>query len=243
MNWLSGLVCRYNLVKDRLERACRRAGVGRGDVTLLAVSKFHPAQAIAHLASHGQLDFGENYVQEATLKRQELEAGGLTLRWHMIGPVQSRKAFQVAGKYALLHSLGSVRLADALEKRLLASGAVQKALIEVNLGEEKQKYGIAPAELAGFVAHVLGACPHLSLQGLMCIPPLASSPEESRPFFARLRALRDGLEKSFGVRLPELSMGMSSDFEAAVEEGATIVRVGTDIFGERPIKKSSAVER
>lgn len=238
MNWLSGLIYRYSLVEERLEKACARAGVSRGRVTLLAVSKFHPALAIAGLACQGQVDFGENYVQEALSKRQELDSfDGLDLRWHMIGHVQVRKAPLVAGNFAMLHSLDSPRLADALEKRLLDSGASQKVLIEVNLGEEKQKNGISPTGLESFVEHILGVCPHLSLKGLMCIPPYAHTPEESRSFFAQLRALRDKVEKAFDVRLPELSMGMSADFEAAVEEGATIVRVGTDIFGERHIKK------
>lgn len=226
---------RLAAVEAKIAAVCERAGRRRDSVRLLAVSKFHPGQAVAELARAGQQDFGESYVQEAQAKRNELAAAWPDLRWHMIGHVQSRKAAAVAGAYHLIHSLDSVRLADALEKHLANSR--QGVLIEVNIAEEPQKTGVTPDMLPGLGRHVSQACPHLKLAGLMCLPPVFDDGEAARPYFARLRRLRDGLEQTLGQELPELSMGMSGDYETAIEEGATIVRVGTALFGPRPVKQ------
>lgn len=156
----------------------------------------------------------------------------------MIGHVQSRKASIVAGAFDLIHSLDSIHLATALEKHCAVKNAKQKVLIEVNVGEEPQKTGVEMKDLDGLAADVIEKCPHLELQGLMCIPPVYNAGAAARPYFARLRELRDKLSASTGLALPHLSMGMSGDFEWAIEEGATFVRVGTDIFGPRPPKKS-----
>lgn len=231
---------RYLSVLERLETAVCHSGRRKEDVTLVAVSKLHPASMVAAVCDLGQIDFGENYVQEAMEKRAEIEAMDRprTIRWHMIGHVQSRKASIVAGAFDLIHSLDSIHLATALEKHCAVKNAKQKVLIEVNVGEEPQKTGVEMKDLDGLAADVIEKCPHLELQGLMCIPPVYNAGAAAWPYFARLRELRDKLSASTGLALPHLSMGMSGDFEWAIEEGATFVRVGTDIFGPRPPKKS-----
>ena len=236
------LLERYGLVLDRLNSACAAAGRPRQDVTLIAVSKLHPAGDVAAVAAAGQVDFGENYVQEALQKREDLaaDAGSAALaagiRWHMIGHVQSRKAAQVAGAFALIHTLDSRKLADGLEKRMADAEGWQPVLFEINIASEPQKSGLMPADLPALADYVLESCPHLDVQGLMCLPPVFDAGDAARPHFAHLRELRDGLRQHSGLPLPILSMGMSGDFEAAVAEGATLVRIGTDIFGPRPAK-------
>ena len=228
---------RWRRVLEGKAEAEKTAGRAAGSVRLLAISKFQPAAAIAELYRLGQLDFGENYMQEARAKQAELV--DLAIRWHATGPVQTNKAKDAAGHFHLLHTLGSESLARALVRRL-PEGASQDVLIQVNIGEESQKSGVAPAELPAFVEKLLkeglaveqGA--GLRLCGLMCLPPNCGEGELARPYFARTRLLRDELERQFGLALPELSMGMSCDYREAVEEGATIIRVGTDIFGARP---------
>ena len=232
------LRARYASVLERVTEAVTAAGRRPEDVRLVAVSKLHPAGDVAEVAAAGQVDFGENYVQEALEKRSLLQSQGLCgdVRWHMIGHVQSRKAAQVAGAFALIHTLDSVKPADALERHL-PSGGAQPVLLEINVGDEPQKAGIPAAEATALAAHVQAHCPHLSLEGLMCLPPVFDAGEAARPYFARLRRLRDALREECGLPLPHLSMGMSGDFAAAIAEGATIVRIGTDIFGPRPPKK------
>ncbi len=233
---------RWRAVLGRLERAAAACGRSAGEVALVAVSKLHPAEDVAELALLGQRDFGENYVQEALEKRKELE--GLlppelfaSLRWHMIGHVQSRKAALVAGAFGLVHSVDSKKLASALDGRV-PQGSVQPVLIEVNVGAEAQKSGAGAGSVLELAEHLVAACPRLSLQGLMCIPPVFDAGEGARPYFAELRGLRDELSERLGLPLPTLSMGMSGDFEWAVAEGATLVRVGTDIFGPRPPRRA-----
>lgn len=227
---------RYARVLERLDAACAAAGRGRDDVVLIAVSKLHPAADVAAVARAGQLDFGENYVQEALQKREELagEPACRNVRWHMIGHVQSRKAAQVAGAFALIHTLDSRKLADGLERRLAVLEARQPVLMEVNVAAEPQKSGIMAEDLPALADYIVESCPHLELRGLMCLPPVFDAGEAARPHFARLRVLCEDLRARLGLPLPELSMGMSGDFEAAVAEGATLVRIGTDIFGPRP---------
>ena len=230
-------------VRERVAQACRANGRRPEDVLLVAVSKFHPASDIAAVAAAGQKDFGENYVQEALEKRAELanDPAAANLRWHMIGHVQTRKAALVAGAFVLIHTLDSVKLADALERRLAVTGALQPVLMEINIGAEPQKAGVMPEEAEALGAHVLAACPHLELRGLMCLPPVFDAGEAARPYFARLRRLGEDLRSRLGIAMPELSMGMSGDFAAAVAEGATIVRIGTDIFGPRPPRAGAPV--
>ena len=223
---------RWRRVVDGVAEAARAAGRPADAVRLVAVSTCHPAGAVAELAGLGQRDFGENYVQEARAKQEAL--ADLPLRWHAIGPVQTNKAKDVAGRFALIHTVDSERLAEALARRL-EPGIEQEVLIQVNIGHEPQKAGVEPGGLAALMERLLTA-PRLRVRGLMCLPPRCGEGEEARPYFARLRELRDEAERRFGVDLPHLSMGMSGDYRQAVAEGATLVRVGTDIFGPRPLR-------
>lgn len=235
---LDRLLRNYALIEEKLAKACLANGRRREDVTIVAVSKFHPAEAVAAVALAGQIDFGENYVQEALDKRRSLADTHFSpdLRWHMIGHVQSRKASLVAGNFDLIHTLDSIKLANSLERHLASTGKRQKTLLEVNIANEPNKTGIAIAGLVELAIHVMDNCPSLDLRGLMCMPPVFDAGAAARPYFAKLRGLRDSLERETGLDLPELSMGMSGDFVEAVAEGATLVRVGTGIFGPRPPK-------
>lgn len=217
-------------VKEALAEAARRAGRAPDDITLVAVSKLHPASDVRALAEAGQLDFGENYVQEALAKREEL--ADLGLNWHFIGGLQSNKARFVAGSFSLVHSVDSVKLARALHRKAVELGVVQDILVQVNIGGEAQKSGVAVDGLSA-LAEEVEDMEGVRLTGLMTLPPFFDDPERARPVFARLRRLRDGLEERLGRRLEHLSMGMTGDFVPAVEEGATMVRIGTRIFGAR----------
>lgn len=230
---------RFMAVQDGMSEACRISGRSAESVRLVAVSKFHPAADIAALYSLGQADFGENYIQEACAKQTEL--AHLGIRWHAIGPVQTNKAKNVAGRFFLLHTLSSANLARALLHRL-PKGASQDVLLQINIGNEPQKSGVAPSCAEALCEELLQqglVSSHgsgLRLIGLMCLPPRCGEGEEARPYFAALRNLRDNLSSRTGLLLPELSMGMSGDYRQAIEEGSTIIRVGTDIFGARPAK-------
>lgn len=218
-------------VKAGLADAAVKSGRDPSTVRLVAVSKRHPPEDIRRLARLGQVDFGESYIQEALGKLETLS--DLAVGWHLIGGLQTNKAKFVPGNFHLLHSLDSSKLAQVLHKRALALGTVQSVLIQVSLGGEEQKSGVEAGELDELAEEVAGL-EGLKLLGLMTLPPWADDPEALRPLFARLRKLRDGLEKRLGTALPELSMGMSHDYGAAVAEGATMVRIGTSIFGQRP---------
>lgn len=221
---------RWAAVRARVDRACEQAGRVPSEVTLVAVSKTHPAAAVREAAAAGALDFGENYAQELVDKRRELAAELPDLRWHYIGRLQRNKAKLVAGQVALVHAVDSVELAQELARR--AGGAVQPILVAVNLAGEATKSGVSPdgaLELARAIAPIAG----VRLDGLMTMPPPADDPEASRPHFLALRELRDRLADALGQPLPVLSMGMSGDYEVAIACGATHVRVGTAIFGAR----------
>lgn len=226
------LLERFQSVQERLTAALKHAGRHPHNLTLIAVSKLHPASAIATLAQAGHTHFGENYVQEALQKLEDLQ--DFSINWHFIGHIQSKKAKDVAGRFGLIHTVGSVKLAEALHKTMLKKEeqSQQDILIQVNIGDEPQKSGIAPKDLSA-LADAIMALPSLRLQGLMCLPPFFDDGEVARPYFAQLRRLRDDLAVRTGLTLPHLSMGMSGDFVQAIEEGATLVRVGTDIFGVR----------
>jgi pyridoxal phosphate enzyme (YggS family) len=231
------------IVRERVAAAERAAGRTAGSVRLLAVSKTKPVEEIAAALGAGQVDFGENYAQELRDKRELfLDRGGAQPRWHFIGPLQSNKAKYLAGKIALIHTVDSVGLLDELERRTaLERGAVQDCLVQVNVAAEAQKRGIPPGELPALLDRFADR-PHLRCVGLMVIPPLVDDPEAARPHFAALRRLRDGeaARARAGVALSELSMGMSHDLEVAVSEGATMVRVGTAIFGARTVPRPAA---
>jgi len=198
-------------------------------VRLVAVSKLHPAEAVRILFEAGQTIFGENYVQEAQAKMGALPQ---SIAWHFIGHLQTNKVKAVVGRFELLHGVDSLKLARSLQEKAGALNLRQDVLVQVNLAGEAQKGGIPEAELP-LLAEFLAASTHLRWQGLMLMPPFFDDPGRSKPFFARLRVLAENLRASFGLPLPELSMGMTGDFETAIGEGATLVRIGTRIFGER----------
>jgi pyridoxal phosphate enzyme (YggS family) len=224
-------------VRRDIDAAARRAGRDPASVTLVAVSKTFPAADVRAAALAGQADFGESYVNEALDKQDEaarllLGAKAADPRWHFIGHIQTNKARFVTGRFRLIHSVDSVRLAESLHQRAQAKGLTQPVLLQVNLAGEEQKSGVSEAGLPA-LAEAVASLAALRLDGLMLMPPWSPDPEDARPYFARLREVRDGLEARLGRRLPHLSMGMSGDFVPAVEEGATLVRVGTRIFGGR----------
>ncbi len=218
-------------VRDRIDAACRRAGRRAGDVTLVGISKTFPAARVRQAYEAGLRHFGENRVQEAAAKRPEL--ADLDATWHLVGHLQSNKARPARELFAWVHSVDSEKIARRLDEAA-PGGARLQVLLEVNLGEEPGKAGTGEAD-ALRLAEQVGRLPNLELRGLMIVPPFFDDPQRVRPFFVRLRELAARIEavKFPGVSMRDLSMGMSHDFEIAVEEGATIVRVGTAIFGER----------
>ena len=216
---------RLGQVRDRVAQAARRAGREPEQVRVLAVSKRHGVDAIRAAYAAGQREFGENYVQELVTKHGAV--GDLPdLRFRFIGHLQRNKAKEVASRGCAVDTLDSLRLAQALARRV-PEGQRLEVLLQVNIDQEPQKAGVAPADVARLAAQV-SELPQLELRGLMCIPAASTNPEASRPAFRRLREL------ALLLGLDELSMGMSADLEVAVEEGATMVRVGTAIFGPRP---------
>jgi len=214
-------------VEARIVAACERAGRRREDVKLIAVSKTKPAGAVQEAFEAGQLLFGENRVQEAQLKIPLCPG---SLQWHLIGHLQSNKArLAASGLFRMIHTVDSAKLLSALDEYAAVPLPV---LIQVNVSGEGSKSGCAPQEAAALVEAANG-CSRVEVHGLMTIPPFAPDPEKARVHFAALRQLRDRLQQETGTPLPELSMGMSHDFEIAIEEGATFIRVGGDIFGKR----------
>jgi pyridoxal phosphate enzyme (YggS family) len=222
-------------VQARIETAARRAGRRAEEITLIAVSKTHRAETIRAGYEAGLRHFGENRVQEWEQKRAGLE--DLQAIWHLVGHLQSNKAARAAHLFHTIDSVDDLALGQRLDRARADCKAAEKlrALLEVRVAEEDSKSG-ARAEEVPALAERLFTLPHLELAGLMCIPPFLEHPEEVRPYFRRLRELRDRLAKQLGLALPVLSMGMSHDFEAAIEEGATEVRIGTAIFGAREVK-------
>lgn len=229
---------RLRATQARVAAAAARAGRAPGEIALVGVAKQVPAQEIARAIAAGLADVGENYLSEARAKLPALlallaEQGLAPPRWHFIGRLQRNKARAVAESFDCVHSLDRPELCDALGRHASAAGRTLDVLVQVNLADEPQKGGCAP----GAVGELLRACrrwPALRAVGLMTIPPADADPEHARPLFAALRALRDALRATpEGAGLRDLSMGMSADFEVAIAEGATIIRVGTAIFGAR----------
>ena len=227
------LAVRLAGIRAQIEAAAQKAGRAANEVTLVAISKTHPASAVRTLIDLGATDIGENRVQEAEQKIPGI--GHDRARWHLVGHLQANKARRAINLFDVIHSLDSVDLARRLDRVCIEE---QKdslpVLIQVDLGHEETKSGIDESELNHLVAS-LGPLTRLKLIGLMTLPPFFDNPEQSRPFFRRLRELKDELAArgAFGERKGELSMGMTHDFAIAIEEGATMVRIGTAIFGER----------
>jgi pyridoxal phosphate enzyme (YggS family) len=223
----SEIIERLAGINERISGAARRCSRERDSIRLVLASKTQPADAIRAAYRAGAREFGENYVQEAIGKQDEL-ADLTGIRWHLIGHLQTNKARQASARFEMIHSVASVRLAQALHRARPQPPV--RVLLEINVGAEASKNGIAPEEAEPLLAQVRDT---VEVAGLMTIPPPGSTPEHSRPYFSRLRELRDRLAAHAGLTLSELSMGMTDDFEVAIEEGATIVRVGRAVFGER----------
>jgi pyridoxal phosphate enzyme (YggS family) len=230
-------------IRERMARAARRAGREPSEIALMAVSKTHAASAILEAIAAGQSLFGENRVQEFAAKRDEVLAHPSTGRFHLIGHLQTNKAARAAELFDGIDSVDSLRLAERLNEAAARLGKQLDVLIEVNVGGEAAKSGLDPAsdELPKLLEAQV-RLPNLTIRGCMTVPPFTPDPEGARGCFRRLRELRDRLRAQSGLALAELSMGMSHDFEVAIEEGSTCVRVGTAIFGERSVHERSQSE-
>lgn len=226
---MNSLRDRLQTIQDRIHAAASRCGRDPASIELLAVSKTFPVEAIGEAVEAGQLLFGENKVQELMAKAPQLPS---RLQWHLIGHLQSNKVRKVLPHVKFIHSIDSLDLARDVDRIAGELGLFPKVYLEVNLAAESSKHGFS-AEKVRSSLEDLYALRRLEIQGLMCIPPFDATPEKSRSYFVQLRNLRDELESIGGGPLPLLSMGMSHDFEIAIEEGATIVRVGSAIFGGR----------
>ena len=220
---------RLAAVSERLAAACARAGRDPATVRLLPVSKTYGPEAVAEAAAAGLTVFGESRVQEA---RQKIPLCPSHLAWHFIGHLQTNKAREAVALFELLHAVDSLRLLETVDRAAADAGRKAAVLLEVNVAGERSKFGLTPDDVAGVLA-AANRLFHVEIRGLMTIPPVAREAEDARPFFRALRELRDRCREQSGLPLPELSMGMSHDFEIAVEEGATWVRLGTILFGER----------
>lgn len=217
-------------VREEIDAAALRAGREPEDVRLVAVSKTHPASAVEAAAAAGQLVFGESRVQEA---REKIPACPPGLEWHFIGHLQRNKVRQALPLFSFFHSIDSAALAEAIDRIAGETGREVEGLLEANVSGEETKHGFSPDRLREQFA-ALARLPHLRIRGLMTMAPYGEHPEDARPFFRALRELRDELQAKHGHPLPDLSMGMSGDFAPAIGEGATLVRIGSSIFGARP---------
>jgi PLP dependent protein len=228
--WLEVLRRTTQRTEARIASACARSGRSLGAVRLVCVTKQRPLEALQALFELGYRDFGENRVQELRER-----AGGLppTVRWHLIGPLQTNKAKYLPGVVSCVHSIDRPEAAQALQRALEKAGIDSlPVLLQLNISGEEQKHGQGELEARAFLEKVAGECPLLRVDGLMTMAPYGETPELARPVFRRLRQVRDELVQATGLLLPELSMGMTGDFEVAIEEGATMIRVGTALFEE-----------
>jgi len=229
MEAVNNIEANLDRVKNEIAQAVQVSGRNMTDVELVAVTKIHPAEVVREAVEAGQTLFGESKVQEARVKIPLLPSN---LRWHFIGHLQKNKIRHALPLFELIHSVDSLDLAQAIDRIALENGLHPRILLEVNVASEGSKFGFKATTLRAELESLL-LLPRLSIEGLMCIPPLAEEAETSRKYFVKLRELRDALEEEFQVKLPRLSMGMTNDYSVAVEEGATLVRIGTAIFGER----------
>jgi PLP dependent protein len=216
-------------VLARIAEAAKKSGRNVEDVDLVAISKTHDAERVREAVEAGQQLFGESKVQEARIKIPELPSN---LRWHFVGHLQKNKIRHALPFFELFHGIDSVDLAQDLNRVAEEEGMHPRILLQVNVAAEGSKFGFQPDKLREALEPLL-SFNRLTIEGLMCIPPLAEEAESSRKYFVELRELRDAIEKEFDIKLPQLSMGMTNDYVVAVEEGATLVRVGTAIFGKR----------
>lgn len=221
----------WQQVQERVRAACARGRRQASDVTVLAVSKLQPLEKIRQACHAGVRTLAENYVQELLQKQAELQELG-SLEWHLIGPLQTNKVKQVVGKVRMIHTLDRMELAKEISKRATAAGCTQSVLVQVNIAEEDSKSGVSVEGLRELLLEA-SKLPGIRVEGLMTMPPLQSEPEQNRTHFRRLRQLANEAQQWSNLELKVLSMGTSHDFEVAIEEGATHVRIGTTIFGER----------
>lgn len=221
----------YDNVAGKIAAACRNSGRDTKDVTLIAVSKTKPVSMLQEIYDHGCRDFGENKVQELTEKYDVMPKD---IKWHMIGHLQRNKVKYIVDKVCLIHSVDSLRLAEEISKEALKKNVDVNILIEVNVAMEESKYGVALSKAPALIAEI-ALLPHIHVKGLMTIAPYVENPEENRQYFAQLKQLSVDINAKNidNVTMDVLSMGMTGDYEVAVSEGATLVRVGTGIFGER----------
>jgi pyridoxal phosphate enzyme (YggS family) len=224
------LASRLERIRERMAAACARSGRATESVRLLPVSKTHPPEAVEAAVRAGLDTFGESRVQEA---RQKIPLCGGAAHWHFIGHLQTNKVREAARLFEMIHAVDSARLLDTLDRACVDEGRTMPVCLEVNVAGERSKFGLKPDELEGVFERAAGLF-KVQIVGLMTIPPVAKEVETARPFFRQLRELRETWRSRTGLPLPELSMGMSHDFEIAIEEGATWVRVGTLLFGQRP---------
>jgi pyridoxal phosphate enzyme (YggS family) len=220
---------RWETLQGVISEAASRSGRRAEDVVLLPASKKQSIDTIRRVSELGLTRFGENRVQEARAKGEALPSH---FTWDLIGSLQTNKAKLAVSLFEWIHSVDRESIVDELEKRAGEAGKIQKILLEVNVAGESSKQG-APLEEVDTLLERIGHCPHLELHGFMAMAPFVDDPEKTRPTFSRLRELRDAREEAFGWKLPELSMGMTNDYAVAIEEGATIVRIGTALFGPR----------
>ena len=220
-------------VQEQIASAAATSGRSADDVELVAITKTHPTEKVREAIEAGQTLFGESRVQEARAKIPDLSSN---IRWHFVGHLQKNKVRQALPLFEMIHSVDSLALAQDINRIAEEEGLYPRVLLEVNVAGEGSKFGFAPDYLHEQMEALL-ALPRLSIEGLMCIPPLAVESEDSRKFFVQVRELRDSLEEEFSMKLPQLSMGMTQDFVIGIDEGATLVRVGTAIFGERRARK------
>ena len=225
-----------NVIRQRIRAACDRCDREPNSVTLLAVTKSQPPEMVRAAADLGLTLFGENKVQEAKAKIPLCPA---RLRWHFIGHLQSNKCRDAVELFEMIQSVDSLPLAQEISKRAEQAARALPVLLEVNVAGEASKFGYPPDRLLAELKE-LGALPRIEIHGLMAVPPWSAEPEKSRPHFRRLRGLKLECERVLGIPLPHLSMGMSGDFEVAIEEGATMVRIGTALFGPRPKARARA---
>jgi PLP dependent protein len=230
---MSSIAENLERVREQIANAATNSGRSADDVELVAITKTHPAEKVREAVEAGQTLFGESRVQEARAKIPELSSN---IRWHFVGHLQKNKVRQALPLFEVIHSVDSLALAQDINRIADEEGLYPRVLLEVNVAGEGSKFGFAPDDLRKQMESLLTLA-RLSIEGLMCIPPLAVESEDSRKFFVEVRELRDSLEKEFNMKLPQLSMGMTQDFPIGIDEGATLVRVGTAIFGERRARK------
>lgn len=224
-------------ISSEIDEACRVSSRNPSEVEIIAVTKTHGEETVREAWQAGLRTMGENKVQEAAWKKAASPAGP---SWHLIGHLQTNKVRAALATFDFIHSIDSLRLIEKVNSVACETGARPGILLEINVAGESSKTGMSPDSVSAAVETILSECPRLSLEGFMTMAPFSENPEDSRPFFEKLRIMRDETEKRFGISLPRLSMGMSGDYKVAVEEGATWLRLGTVLFGERPkIRKTS----